>query len=110
MKKELEFDVRTDNGHDYNNTTVSVNVDTDKLEQDQDLKEFLQDIKRAYRNKHGKASVKFIYIGIAGSEQDFAEEEGYGEFDDNDCFKPYPGYEYYDLSLLEKDIERLEAL
>ena len=109
MKKEMEFFVRTDDGHDYSDATLSLYVDTDKLSDDQGLKDFLQDIKRAYKSKRGKVDVKFIYIAVADSEQDFAEEEGYGEFADNG-FKPYPGYEYYNLSLLDKDIERLENL
>lgn len=110
MKKEMEFFVRTDDGHDYSNATLSLYVDTDKLSDDQGLKDFLQDIKRAYKSKRGKADVKFTYIAVADSEQDFAEEEGFGVFDDDGYFKANPGHEYYELSLLEKDIERLENL
>lgn len=110
MKKEMEFFVRTDDGHDYNDTTLSLYVDTDKLSDDQGLKEFLQDIKRAYKNKHGQRNVRFTHIAVSGSEQDLAEEEGFGEFDDGGYFKANQGHEYYDLALLYKDIERLENL
>ena len=110
MKKEMEFFVRTDDGHDYSDATLSLYVDTQKLSVDQGLKEFLQDIKRAYKSKRGKADVKFTYIAVADSEQDLAEEEGLGQFDDDGYFKANPGYEYYELSLLEKDIKRLENL
>ena len=63
MEKELEFYVKTNDGYGYGHDDLTVYVNTKDLVTKNNMEDFLRDIKRAYREKHGNESVDLSILG-----------------------------------------------
>lgn len=107
MEKELEFYVKTNDGHGYGHDDLTVYVDTKDLETKNNMEDFLRDIKRAYREKHGNESVDFIYIGLSDEELDNLVKKGRIKFFTSG-YETRPGYEYANFHLDCDDIREIE--
>lgn len=109
MDKEMEFYVKTNDGCGYGHDDLTVYVDTKDLVEKNNMEDFLRDIKRAYREKHGNESVDFIYIGLSDEELDNLVKKGRIKFSTSG-YETRPGYEYANFHLDYDDIKEIESM